>query len=107
MTDIKAKLIPEEFTMITKDEVEHIGWLSRINLSEAETTEYASELSNVLDYFSQLDEVDTFGVDPTYHVADLMNVFREDECVPSLLQEDVLRNAAENKEGYIKSPKIM
>jgi len=93
--------------MITKDEVEHVGWLSRISLSEEEAEKYASELSTVLDYFNQLDEVDTSGVDPTYHVADLMNVFREDDCTPSLPQEEVLRNADESKEGYIKGPKIM
>lgn len=93
--------------MITKDEVEHIGWLSRISLTEEEAVKYATELSTVLDYFNQLDEVDTSGVDPTYHVADLMNVFREDEVAPSLPQEDVLRNADESKEGYIKGPRIM
>ncbi|MBP2029848.1 aspartyl-tRNA(Asn)/glutamyl-tRNA(Gln) amidotransferase subunit C [Methanohalophilus levihalophilus] len=93
--------------MITKDEVEHVGWLSRISLSEEEAEKYASELNTVLDYFNQLDEVDTSGVDPTYHVADLMNVFREDERTPSLPQEDVLSNADESKEGYIKGPKIM
>ncbi|MDK2893024.1 Asp-tRNA(Asn)/Glu-tRNA(Gln) amidotransferase subunit GatC [Methanohalophilus sp.] len=93
--------------MITKEEVEHIGWLSRISLTEEEAVKYATELSSVLDYFNQLDEVDTSGVDPTYHVADLMNVFREDEVSPSLPQEEVLRNAAEKKEGYIKGPRIM
>lgn len=93
--------------MITKDEVEHIGWLSRISLTEEDAAEYASELSMVLDYFGQLDEVDTSGVDPTYHVADVMNVFREDESVSSLPQDEVLRNPAESKEGYIKAPKIM
>ncbi len=93
--------------MITKDEVEHVGWLSRISLSEEEAVKYASELNTVLDYFNQLDEVDTSDVGPTYHVADLMNVFREDEAAPSLPQEDVLCNADESKEGYIKGPKIM
>ncbi|MCD4806975.1 MAG: Asp-tRNA(Asn)/Glu-tRNA(Gln) amidotransferase subunit GatC [Methanococcoides sp.] len=93
--------------MITKDEVEHVGWLARIAIDDAEAEDYAVKLSSVLDYFGQLDEVDTEGVEPTYHVADIMNVFREDVVTPSLDQKDVLTNTAEEKDGYIKAPRII
>jgi len=65
--------------MITNKDLEHIGWLARLELSEDDKEEYAPKLNPVLDYFSELDEVDTEGVEPTYHVLALSNVFREDE----------------------------
>jgi aspartyl-tRNA(Asn)/glutamyl-tRNA(Gln) amidotransferase subunit C len=61
----------------------------------------------VLDYFGQLDEVETSGVKPTYHVADVMNVFREDKPTDSLEQDAILANAEDIQEGYIKTPKII
>ncbi|MFW5986854.1 MAG: Asp-tRNA(Asn)/Glu-tRNA(Gln) amidotransferase subunit GatC [Methanohalophilus sp.] len=93
--------------MITKEQVEHIGWLARVSIDEDDAFEFASELSTVLDYFGQLDEVNTSDVEPTYHVADVINVFREDKPIGSLEQNDVLANAEEVQEGYIKTPKII
>ncbi|WP_129598022.1 Asp-tRNA(Asn)/Glu-tRNA(Gln) amidotransferase subunit GatC [Methanohalophilus profundi] len=93
--------------MITKEQVEHIGWLARVNIDEEDAFEFASELSTVLDYFGQLDGVDTSDVKPTYHVADVMNVFREDEPTGSLEQDSILANAEEIQDGYIRTPKII
>lgn len=93
--------------MITKEEVEHVGWLARIEIAESESDAYAEKLNSVLGYFGQLDEVDTENVLPTYHVADVMNVFREDVVKPSMSQEDVLSNVENKQEGSFKVPKIM
>ncbi|KXS42778.1 MAG: aspartyl/glutamyl-tRNA amidotransferase subunit C [Methanolobus sp. T82-4] len=93
--------------MITKEEVEHVGWLARIEIDEKESDEYAEKLNSVLDYFGQLDEIDTEDVPPTYHVMDVVNVFREDEVKESMPQEVVLANTEHKKEGNFKSPKIM
>ncbi len=93
--------------MITKEEVEHVGWLARIEIHESEAEAYAEKLNTVLDYFSQLDEVDTENVSPTYHVADIVNVFREDVVRPSLPQEEVLSNTENKKEGNFLAPRIM
>ncbi|MGD9780003.1 Asp-tRNA(Asn)/Glu-tRNA(Gln) amidotransferase subunit GatC [Methanomethylovorans sp.] len=93
--------------MITKEEVEHVGWLARIEIHESEAQDYAEKLNAVLDYFGQLDEVDTEKVDPTYHVADIMNVFREDVVRPSMSQEEVLSNTGKKQEGNFLAPRIM
>ena len=53
--------------MITKEDVKHIGWLARIDISEQETVEYMEKLNSVLGYFGQLDELKTEDVAPTYH----------------------------------------
>ncbi|HOV52419.1 MAG TPA: Asp-tRNA(Asn)/Glu-tRNA(Gln) amidotransferase subunit GatC, partial [Methanothrix sp.] len=60
-----------------------------------------------LEYFHQLDEVDTEGVEPTYRVVELSNIFREDVACPSLSQEEALRNAPRRENGYFKSPRIV
>ena len=93
--------------MITKEKVEHIGWLARIEIDEKEADTYAEKLNSVLDYFGQLDEIDTDGVEPTYHVMDVVNVFRKDEVRESLPQEEVLANTEHRQEGNFKAPRIM
>jgi aspartyl-tRNA(Asn)/glutamyl-tRNA(Gln) amidotransferase subunit C len=93
--------------MITKEEVEHVGWLARIEIDAKQSDAYAEKLNSVLDYFGQLDEVDTEDVAPTYHVADIVNVFRKDEVTESLPQEAVLSNTEHRQEGNFKAPRIM
>jgi aspartyl-tRNA(Asn)/glutamyl-tRNA(Gln) amidotransferase subunit C len=92
--------------MITKEDVEHIGWLARIEISEQETVEYMDKLNSVLEYFGQLDELPTEDVAPTYHVAEIYNVFREDVVMESLPQELVLANTETKQDGYFRVPKI-
>ncbi len=95
--------------MITSKDLEHIGWLARLELSEEDKVEYAPKLNPVLDYFSELDEVDTEGVEPTYHVLALSNVFREDEVntKSSIDQDEVLSNAPKEQDGFFKAPRMM
>ncbi|GFO97446.1 aspartyl/glutamyl-trNA amidotransferase subunit C [groundwater metagenome] len=96
--------------MITRKDLEHIGWLARLELSENDKEKYTPRLNSVLDYFSELDEVDTEGVEPTYHVLALSNVFREDEVsIPasSLSQEEALSNAPKKQDGFFKAPRMM
>jgi aspartyl-tRNA(Asn)/glutamyl-tRNA(Gln) amidotransferase subunit C len=92
--------------MITKEDVEHIGWLARIEISEQETVEYMEKLNSVLGYFGQLDELPTEDVAPTYHVAEIFNVFRDDIVEESLPQELVLANTGHKQDGYFRVPKI-
>jgi aspartyl-tRNA(Asn)/glutamyl-tRNA(Gln) amidotransferase subunit C len=96
--------------MITKKDLEHIAWLSRLELSEEDRERYAPKLNSVLDYFGELDKVDTDGVEPTYHVLALSNVFRDDEInspTKSLSQEEALSNAPKKQDGFFKAPRMM
>jgi aspartyl-tRNA(Asn)/glutamyl-tRNA(Gln) amidotransferase subunit C len=96
--------------MITKKDLEHIAWLSRLELSEEDRERYAPKLNSVLDYFGELDEVDTEGIEPTYHVLALSNVFRDDEInspTKSLSQEEALSNAPKKQDGFFKAPRMM
>ena len=65
------------------------------------------QFNSILEYFHQLDLVDTEGVEPTYRVVDLANIFREDIARGSLTQDEALFNAPRRENGYFKSPRIV
>ena len=92
---------------IDEDTVVHLAELARITLSDKEKKEFAKQLSNILEFFSQISELDTENVKPTYHVLELKNVFREDEPRDSMPQDVALANAPQKEKGYFKSPKIV
>jgi aspartyl-tRNA(Asn)/glutamyl-tRNA(Gln) amidotransferase subunit C len=93
--------------MLKKEEIEHIGWLARIELSDAEKGLFEQQLSSILDYFAVLDEVDTTDVEPTHHVIGIKDVVRKDEPKERLKQSEALQNAAKTEKGYFKSPRIL
>jgi len=92
---------------LSKKEVEHIAWLAHIELSDQEKILFTEQFNEILDYFKKIDEVDTEGVEPTYHVLDLKNVYRTDETTPSLPIEEALRNAPKKEKKFIKAPRII
>jgi aspartyl-tRNA(Asn)/glutamyl-tRNA(Gln) amidotransferase subunit C len=92
---------------ITKQEVEHVAALARLELSEQEKELLTSQLSNILTYVEKLNELDTKGVEPTAHVLDIKNVMRDDVPEESLSQERALANAPEKATGHYKVPKII
>lgn len=93
--------------MITRDDVEHISWLASIKITDEEKDEFVGQFNSILEYFHQLDEVETEGIEPTYRVVDLANIFREDKTSRSLSQDEALKNAPRRENGYFKSPRIV
>ena len=92
---------------LSKKEVEHIAWLAHIDLSEKEKALFTEQFNEILDYFKKIDEVDTEGVEPTYHVLDLKNVSRRDETKPSLPTEEALKNVPKKERKFLKAPRIV
>lgn len=83
-----------------KINVKHVAKLANLPLSSDEEEKYSEQLSEILEYVDQLNEVDTSSVEPTYNVTGLNNVTREDAPIPSLTQEEVLSNASQKKNGF-------
>ena len=83
---------------LSHDEVLHIALLARLGLDEAEVNRFSEQLSNLLESFEILQQVDTTGVPPTAQSIALQNVVRSDEAQASLLQDQTLANAP-RKEG--------
>ncbi len=92
---------------ISKQEVEHVAKLARLELSEEEKEKLTDQLSNILTYVEKLNELDTTGIEPTSHVLDIRNVMRDDVAAPSLPQERALANAPDKAAGHYKVPKII
>jgi aspartyl-tRNA(Asn)/glutamyl-tRNA(Gln) amidotransferase subunit C len=92
---------------ISKQEVEHVAKLARLELAEAEKDKLIDQLSNILTYVETLNGLDTKGVEPTSHVLDIKNVMRDDVSAPSLPQDQALANAPEKAAGHFKVPKII
>ena len=65
-------------TTITKEQVAHIAHLSRLEIQESEVDGYIEKLEKVVDLFDTINSAPTENVKPTYHVLDLVNVFREE-----------------------------
>jgi len=78
---------------LTRDEVLHIARLARIGLSEDDVAKFQEHLSEILDHFQALQQLDTEDVPPTSHPLPLESVMRPDEARPSLPVEEVLANA--------------
>ena len=87
---------------LSREEVLHIARLARLGLSEDEVDKFSEQLSNLLENFEVLQEVDTSNVPPTAQSIALQNVVRDDEVAPSLPPSDVLANAPRREEDFFR-----
>jgi len=91
---------------ISREDVEYVAALARLELTEQETQEYTEQLNSILGYAAMLERLDTDGVVPTAHAVPLHNVLREDQVRPSIRQAKALQNAPDADEGFFRVPKI-
>jgi aspartyl-tRNA(Asn)/glutamyl-tRNA(Gln) amidotransferase subunit C len=93
--------------MISVEHVEHVAQLARLALSEDEKQRFTEQLNAILTYMEQLNEVPTAEVEPTAHVLDLVNVFRDDTVYQALSAAEALANAPESTHHYFAVPRIV
>ena len=84
---------------LSYEQVRHIAWLARLGLSEEEVEKFSLQLSNILENFEILKEVDTTDVPPATHTIPLQNVIRKDDVAESYPQAEILFNAPK-QEGH-------
>ena len=87
---------------LTPEEVRHNARLARVGLSDDEVSRFQNQLSQILDYFERLQEVDTENVPPTAHTLSMHNVMRDDEPCPSIDKEEVLANAPQREDDLFR-----
>jgi aspartyl-tRNA(Asn)/glutamyl-tRNA(Gln) amidotransferase subunit C len=92
---------------ITRENVEAIAKLARLEIPAAEIEDTTKQLDDFLEYAAVLGQLDTSEIQPTAHVLPLQNVMRLDETRPSLPREEALLNAPEQEDRYFKVPKVM
>lgn len=92
---------------ISREQVEHVAKLARLELAEEEIAANTEQLNSILEYAAMLEGINTEDIAPTAHAVPLYNVLREDEIKPSLDREKVLANAPEAEGGFFKVPRIV
>ncbi len=92
---------------IDEAQVRHIAVLGRLELSDEEVAAFSEQLSAILEYVEQLNQLDTDDVEPTAHPLPLRNVFRDDEPDRPLAVDDALANAPARAEDFFKTPKVI
>lgn len=95
-------------TQISRDDVQHLAQLSSLQLADDEVNDLQQDISNILGYVEQLSELDTSGVEPTYQVTDLENVWRNDEVIEyGVSREQLLALAPAQANHSVKVPKVL
>jgi len=80
----------------------HIARLARLGLTEAEVEKFREQLSNLLENFEALQQVDTTDVPPTTQSIDLQTVVRDDEVAESLTPGQILANAPQKDGDFFR-----
>ena len=81
--------------------------LARLELSEAARNKLLSDLNQILEMVSKMDELDTSGVEPLSHISEVVNVLREDEISQGLARDLVMQNAPVHDGTFFKVPKVI
>lgn len=92
---------------ITKEQVEHVAHLARLNLSEEEIRHLTTDMEMILEFADQINEVTFDDVNATAHVIPITNVFRDDNLQPSMDREALLANAPSHEKGCYSVPKVV
>ncbi len=93
--------------MLDREQVRKVAHLARLALTEEEETQFATQLSSILDYFEQLSELNTDNVPPTTRAIDMSNITRADVLEPYPDRDALLEEAPEQEGDYFRVPKIL
>ena len=91
-----------ELKKISEEDVQQISVLTRIAMSQSEINLMAGQMSNILENIDVLNEVNTDGIEPTGHSAEVNSVMREDISSDSLKLDDVMANAPHREGDFIR-----
>ena len=87
--------------------LEHVAEVARLKLNEEEIKKFLPQLKELLEFFSQLKEISTDNVKPSFHPVELKNAMREDKEKKCLSQDDALSLTEHKKDGYFKGPRAV
>lgn len=96
-----------ELTDLSIEEIRQISVLTRIAMTEDELELMRTQMSNILDSVTILNEVDTEDVEPTGHSVNIKSVMREDQREDSLTQDEILSNAPHRDGSFIRIKAVL
>jgi aspartyl-tRNA(Asn)/glutamyl-tRNA(Gln) amidotransferase subunit C len=92
---------------LSREEVLHIARLARLGLTKKELERFREQLSNILENFEVLQQVDTTDVPPTAQPIPLQNVTKEDKVAASLPPDQILANAPRKEGEYFRVKAVL
>jgi aspartyl-tRNA(Asn)/glutamyl-tRNA(Gln) amidotransferase subunit C len=92
---------------IDKESIKKIAHLARLEFDESSAEKMSKDMSQILDWVEQLNELDTTGIEPLTTMSSEVNVMREDKAGPHLGQEAGLKNAPKRDSDYFRVPKVL
>lgn len=92
---------------ITKQEVEKIAHLSRLNFNSEELEKIQTDLSNIFQWMEKLNELNTDDIEPQIFMTKEENIFREDIVIPTISHQQALENAPHKDSNYFRVPKTL
>ena len=92
---------------LTREEVERVALLARLELTPDEVATMTRQLSKILDHIEQLSQLDTESVQPMAHAIEMSNVFGDDQIRPGLTREEALSNAPKRDEECYRVPAVL
>ncbi len=93
--------------MIDREQVNKVAHLARLDITSDEAQQFTTQLNGILDYFEQLQELNTDDVEPTTRAIETSNITRADKLEPFPNKQDLLKSAPEQDGDYFRVPKIM
>jgi aspartyl-tRNA(Asn)/glutamyl-tRNA(Gln) amidotransferase subunit C len=95
-------------TQISRDDVQYLARLSNLQLDDKQVDSLLGDIQDIISYINQLSELNTSGIEPTYQVTDLKNVWRDDVIDDYDIDRDKLLGLVpERVEHQVKVPKVL
>ena len=92
---------------LSRSDVEHVAYLARLGLAEAELERLEGQLNHIVDQYAKLAELDTEAIPPTAQTIELENILRDDVARESFTTDEALRNAPDRQDDFIVVPAIL
>lgn len=92
---------------ITREDVDHVARLARLELSDEEAEQFTEQLGVILEHADDVAALDLADVPPSAHPLPLVNIVRPDEPTPTLDRDEVLAAAPAAEDGRFRVPRIL
>ena len=92
---------------LTREEVEHVALLGRLELTEQEKEQFTTQLNSILEHVEQLNQLDTTDVPATSHAVPTPHPLRSDEAAPAISAEEALANAPDPAGDCFRVPRVV
>ncbi len=92
---------------IDNETVDKIAHLARLEFGNETKQQMINDMNNMLAFVEKLNELDTSNIEPLIYISDEVNIMREDEVIPTITQQEALKNAPQKDSDYFKVPKVI